>query len=1017
MTRILILLLIFFSSNLFATESIITWGYGELVKNVLEAISSLVSNDGLNTIFKITLGISFLLFAFKKSADDRVNLGFEFAKMMTFAAAVWYLFLTAPNDDKHRFLIEDRVTGDNYVVEQIPTGIGMPYALISQVEDKIIEKMEIFFSMPNSISYREAGFGFPLKLHYTMKQLTMLDPYLVQTFNNFIKDCTINEVDSGEKDFQDILYSDDTLTELDPDGDTRLTKDCIDDHSCPQKTCKDTYDDIKDTIQTDELDKQLTLLAALNSVEGSSSSRFEEQVSDTWSFLFNDASKGSRDYIQQRMIINATKKSFLNAAKATGLSPSELAYASAFTDKSKENFFLQGHLAKDYLPIIKGVLTTLIVGLSWIIALLSVMFNNFAYIKMYFTLLLWIMMWSPVLVVINYIGDIYVSHIFEQITNSTGQTLSLYTNSFISDKVSSALSWLGYLVWLVPLLAYSIVKGSEQGFVMLANSISGVAGAGASAGTSAGNSLGTTAKPTIRVGNEIITDNAGMNQKYNTNHDFNHTNEISQMGKTSKVTTDFGGVDTTANNGHIVSASVKGATASVSSAINSTYSEQSNQLKAKLNASTDSYANSVSAGVTKALNQNSAVTIADTHNTTASERKETSEAISEAAKKTFSHDTTAQKKFDEIQQYIASGGGALSLKIVKGGVEYRMTTSDGKTLSYTDKSAEAFDRAKQFTNTMAHSLATSDSFNQSITNSLSKVDGVNTSDIKQHQQQVQHTEQDMNSFQKTWQYVKNHQANVSRDAIMILADKMYQDNLKIGMPQIEAQEKLNADLIEAVNKGKIDRLLEKYDVLDDVQNNVKDNVGEVNVDNTQAKTDFENTNNDVNRKINSGNIPTGRNEDEIKNSYHQGGSHKNIISEKVEHNIADMRHLEEDPKNRIRKDFLEEAPITSNVAGFGIAMVEAPKTLLPGMQNYQNQWNTRTQDIRAGIDGNNPASSPSQWANGGTNPITGTALNSGNNSSGELHRIQSKMQELQRNLKNINTNSTSSGGRHSDELN
>ena len=135
--RLIVFLLL--TTSLFATDYngiIDTWGYGELVKNSLEAIRGLIDNNGLTTIFKIAMGISFLLFTFKQ-ASGKTNIGWEFGKNMTLFTAIWYLFLTAPNDAKHRYLIQDHVTGDSYVVEQVPTGIGEPLSLISNLKNAI----------------------------------------------------------------------------------------------------------------------------------------------------------------------------------------------------------------------------------------------------------------------------------------------------------------------------------------------------------------------------------------------------------------------------------------------------------------------------------------------------------------------------------------------------------------------------------------------------------------------------------------------------------------------------------------------------------------------------------------------------------------------------------------------------------------------------------------------------------------------------------------------------------------
>ena len=42
--------------------TIYTWGYGDLIKNMLEGIRALVDNNGLATIFKVAMGVAFFVF-------------------------------------------------------------------------------------------------------------------------------------------------------------------------------------------------------------------------------------------------------------------------------------------------------------------------------------------------------------------------------------------------------------------------------------------------------------------------------------------------------------------------------------------------------------------------------------------------------------------------------------------------------------------------------------------------------------------------------------------------------------------------------------------------------------------------------------------------------------------------------------------------------------------------------------------------------------------------------------------
>lgn len=51
--------------------------------------------------------------------DGQTNPVFELGKMFVLFAVVWYMFLKAPNDNNHRFMIYDEVTSKDYVISQI----------------------------------------------------------------------------------------------------------------------------------------------------------------------------------------------------------------------------------------------------------------------------------------------------------------------------------------------------------------------------------------------------------------------------------------------------------------------------------------------------------------------------------------------------------------------------------------------------------------------------------------------------------------------------------------------------------------------------------------------------------------------------------------------------------------------------------------------------------------------------------------------------------------------------------
>ena len=144
-------------------------------------------------------------------------------------------------------------------------------------------------------------------------------------------------------------------------------------------------------------------------------------------------------------------------------------------------------------------------------ALLSIIFANYAYIKMFFTLLLWLTLWTPIIAIINYLNDLNLMKVAQVITQ--GKTaLTMGTNMLIYKKIADNASFMNYLVMSTPVLAYAIAKASEQGFVTFASGLSqALQGSSRAAGSFANQQgLSTSSSISSPRGDEVYSRQAGI---------------------------------------------------------------------------------------------------------------------------------------------------------------------------------------------------------------------------------------------------------------------------------------------------------------------------------------------------------------------------------------------------------------------------------------------------------------------------------------------------------------------------
>jgi len=849
-----------FPAFVFATSyqgEIFTWGYGELLKDILEAIRALVDNNGLGAIFKSAMGIAFLLFAFKKATDGRSNIAWEFGKMMLLATAIWYLFLTAPNDTKHRYVITDRVTGANYVVEQVPTGIGEALSLISNLEDKIANAMEKYFSLPNSITYRNSGFGFPLQVQSIMPEIKSSNPYFVRTFKEFIENCTLYEVQDGSKDIQLLLTANDLLTALDPNGDNRLTK--VYSNANPDGqvvSCDSAYDVIVNEVQNKEVVNAENLAAAL---AHTTTTLLEQRIPDVAQLFFN-AATSAKEYLQQNFLVNMTKSAFSSIAAATGLSASQLAYSAAVAQQSaNDKFITAGFLAKDYLPLAKGILTALIVALSWIMALLAVMFSDYKYITKYFFLLFWLMLWTPILVIINYVGDIYVAKVFNNIVTSSGQMITLFTSSFINNKTSSALAWLGYLVWTTPLLAYSIAKASEYGFVSFVSSLSSMAGSAASAGAGADLKNAQTPAPQIRVGDVNYTDKFGTIEKYSYAYAYGDQYEVkSALSKdgVNSVSARAAGTGTTASAtfdgfGNLLGTMFKAQNyaANISSAYQSKVQNAYESAKQQTMALQERLSTSLSAGISEALQENKQVSVDTSHVTSMQDRKEISQAIATAASNVFAHNEDFKKNYEKLEALKTEGALGVGIKKTGAGYQISFTGKKGEGFSINTSARETEEFVKRFSTGISSSFATSDTFSESFKQAIGSSNNKYFSQTAQISKDLSSAYSEMESAKETLSYLKSNGINVSSNALNML----FEDEVKIakekGLGDKEAVEYAISKIDDYAHNGKLMDVLEKGGYLNSVIYG-KEAVNKASQDITESVDKKFNENSNFSKKVN-----------------------------------------------------------------------------------------------------------------------------------------------------------------------
>lgn len=659
---------------------------------MLQAVKGITTEA--NFLFKAALGIGFLIFSVKKAIDNQTSPVMEFGKLLLLGGVTWNLFLSSSNDDKHRFMVYDEVTSKSYVISQLPVGMGVSFALMSNFERVVLKSMEKHFSTPQSTNFSNAGLGFSLQVMSTLPsvKLSAIDATLQKNIDFYFRNCVSVGILLNQQGRDLFQNSDNLMQDLFTNigNGSQLTPLFTNNNNVEEQSvvpCSDAGPQIVEMIKKDT-DEAMKIHAALLGMVDDMTN-YEQKFLGAGQ-IYNEQAVSARSYLQQSMIMLASQDAIINTAKSVGLNPASVAANTAYADQQfYASMQAQGHMAQTYLPLAKAYLTAIIIGLSWLVALLSIVFGSYAHIKMFFTLCIWIVLWTPILCIINFINDFNLMNVAQVITGGKA-ALSLGDNMLIFKEVANRSNFMNYLVMSTPVLAYAIAKASEQGFVTFASGLSqALTGTSRAAGSFANQqALSTQTSIAAPRGDEVWAVGAGVASLQG----------VTSIGSSRYSTTSIAGGGTTVadvNTGSKISGDMQGVTAANIAGLSAS------DMKSKQ----ASLAGEVSQGISDALKTG-----------------QTSQSVANMA-----FDKMAQagdQRAQEISTSLHAGG-----TVVIAGGKVQLTEADGTSRTFQFSEKEMQQWAKDFGDNVASTYARDDSARASLNNAFSTFTGKEFSQV------------------------------------------------------------------------------------------------------------------------------------------------------------------------------------------------------------------------------------------------------------------------------------------------
>ncbi|WP_141050921.1 conjugal transfer protein TraG N-terminal domain-containing protein [Aliarcobacter cryaerophilus] len=596
----LIFTLFFISIPAFAIDSIYTWGYGEDIRNILISIKFFTTNA--TYLIDTAIAIGLLLVMYKETQENNTD---KIMKVAFLALIVSQLFFHSTKD----YMVEDEVTNQAFVVTNVPVGIGELFSLFTSVERVLIKAFESSYSTPNSLNFSQVGLGFSMAAHLSTNSASFIDGNAHETFMEYTTNCIASGMIDGQIN-KNIIMSEDIVGSMRVQGFETIVYNS--DGTVTQVSCQNAYDNhIVKYFQTESNSYIQNRIASQMGIEGI---KVEGALQDT-SGLFFGISKSGKDYVMQQMGKNMLKKGLEVMAMTTGGDTQALAYSSALSSSTMENQWQQaGIMTQSTLPMTKAYLTSIILALTPLLALLSIMFGDWKYIKMIVTLLTTLMLFSPIASVINYLMYLKLEEMIPIM--SKGLWMPMLAMRDINSQVFSYLNYLSYAAMFIPILAYSLVKASEQGFVNFMSSMGGASSNAGNTGASqkvTGANIGNTSvgKGSHTGINGTTTDMGGGAEDRNSN---NYSSEGTYKDQTTQssngsINSNLSNsvADMTMKDNELSSVTYK----NISSEITQAHQDSYNQAKATEKSSLESMSNTLSSGISTSLSKGQIYTNSD----------------------------------------------------------------------------------------------------------------------------------------------------------------------------------------------------------------------------------------------------------------------------------------------------------------------------------------------------------------------------------------------------------------------
>lgn len=393
--------------------------------------------------------------------------------IIVWIAAMVFIF-SAAFVPRVNIAVRDVRSANVQVVQNIPLGIGWPASVISRASYWLTESFETAFGDVDAARYTRFGVAFPQRVVTTMLSVKPITADGKMSLTNFTERCIVPEILESSVKRQELLNASDINALISANGWVNPARRVF--MNSKVLTCTEAAEELKKTLEKTEipaLESRLRLKLNVDFKDGVDTA-LSTAIPQAESLMLG-VSRTMAESLRQSLMMSAIPDTTMTFAAKAGQAPLSAGVAIARSQgnlASEINYRTLSEMARSALPKLRNILEFTVIGL-WPMVFLMMLGTGAGgamVCRAYFTLLISVSLWAPITAIINYLTLHLDMEPMNQLVNSAGG-VTLAAATMIRDAGATSQAMAGSLLWLVPVLAYAVAKGSDMALTAMTSSV------------------------------------------------------------------------------------------------------------------------------------------------------------------------------------------------------------------------------------------------------------------------------------------------------------------------------------------------------------------------------------------------------------------------------------------------------------------------------------------------------------------------------------------------------------------